>query len=113
MNMDALIHICLQYPDASLAYPFDEPHAVIKHAGNGKWFALITHWQGRVIINLKCQPEESALLRHIYTDIVPAWHMNKTHWNTVFTQGDVPDKVIARLVDISYALTAPGKKYTR
>lgn len=113
MDTEALIQICLQYPGASLVYPFDEPHAVVKHTRNGKWFALITHWQGRVIINLKCPPEESALLRRIYSDIVPAWHMNKTHWNTIFTQGNVPADVIGNLIAISYNLTAPRVKHPR
>ena len=82
MDPQSVIQICLQWPDAVLVYPFEEPHAVVKHRANGKWFALITCRKGQDIVNLKCPPEEAILLRQIYTGIVPAWHMNKTHWNT-------------------------------
>ena len=55
-------------------------------------------------INLKCDPERSLELRDEHPGILPGWHMNKRHWNTVELDGDVPDDVLGDLVEDSYDL---------
>ena len=55
-------------------------------------------------VNLKCDPERAVELREQYPGITPGYHMNKVHWNTVSTAGDVPEKLIRELVDHSYDL---------
>jgi predicted DNA-binding protein (MmcQ/YjbR family) len=57
-----------------------------------------------VSVNLKCDPERAVELREQYPGITPGYHMNKVHWNTVSTTGDVPEKLIRELVDHSYDL---------
>jgi predicted DNA-binding protein (MmcQ/YjbR family) len=54
--------------------------------------------------NLKCEPEKAIELRQQYESIVPGWHMSKTHWNTVYFNMDVSDKLIFELIDHSYEL---------
>ena len=55
-------------------------------------------------VNLKCDPERAIELREQYPGITPGYHMNKQHWNTVSTTGDVPEKLLRDLVDHSYDL---------
>jgi predicted DNA-binding protein (MmcQ/YjbR family) len=64
---------------------------------------------GLLYINLKCDPQESEFLRKAYRDITPAYHMNKTHWNSVITGGDVPVKEIKRMIESSYNLVKPKR----
>ncbi|WP_186757476.1 MmcQ/YjbR family DNA-binding protein [Echinicola salinicaeni] len=59
-------------------------------------------------VNLKCDPERAVELREHYSGIIPGYHMNKKHWNTVSSKGDVPDRLILELVDHSYNLIFKG-----
>jgi len=103
MTKRELIDYCLTFP-AYEDYPFDETAAVIKHSGNNKMFALIDHLNGRLYINLKCDPHEADFLRQAFTDVQPGWHMNKTHWNTVYPDGDVLDEELHRMIQQSFDL---------
>ena len=71
----------------------------------GKMFALLgCNKAGKPIITLKCDPVEAELLRSRYPDVIPGYYMNKTHWNSVFLEGNVPEHEFLRMIDISYAL---------
>lgn len=113
MTRRKLIDRCLCYPDAFEDYPFDatadgpEGWAVIRHHGNRKSFALIYERDG-LCVNLKCEPMRADFLRRMYTGITPAYHMNKTHWNTV-RPDEIPEELLQELVDHSYRLTLPKK----
>lgn len=67
-------------------------------------FGLVYNRDGEVGLNLKCDPELSMVLRHQFNNVIPAYHMNKKHWNTVIFNKDVPDEEIYRLIDISYEI---------
>ena len=56
--------------------------------------------------NLKCNPEQILDFQNTYRGIVPAWHMNKKHWFTLYLDSDVPDTKIVELVHESYLLIA-------
>jgi predicted DNA-binding protein (MmcQ/YjbR family) len=74
-------------------------------------FALIAHDKAdRLYINLKCDPIEADFLRSAFADVKPGWHMNKIHWNTVYTVGDVPDEELRRMIEHSYDLIKPKIK---
>ncbi|MCL1917479.1 MAG: MmcQ/YjbR family DNA-binding protein [Peptococcaceae bacterium] len=62
---------------------------------------------GELYLNLKCDPLEADFLRSVYESIIPGWHMNKLHWNTVVIGGDVPDEEIQRMIMNSYDLIKP------
>ncbi len=66
-------------------------------------FAL-TDVEGFQSINLKCDPERALELRETFQGVIPGYHMNKTHWNTVSVNEDVPEKLILELIDHSYDL---------
>ena len=65
---------------------------------------------GKDIVNLKCDPMQADFLRGIYKGVVPAYHMNKTHWNTVYLDSDVPDEEIENMTLESFNLTEKPKK---
>lgn len=59
-------------------------------------------------VNLKCDPDWAVELREEYSDVLPGFHMNKKHWNTVNFEGDLPDKFLRALIDHSYDLVVKG-----
>ena len=59
-------------------------------------------------MNLKCDPEQALALRDIFTAVVPGYHMNKAHWNTVILDGSIPRGEIERMIDHSYGLVVKG-----
>jgi predicted DNA-binding protein (MmcQ/YjbR family) len=107
MTRRELIDLCLTYPASYEDYPFDNVTPVIKHSGNGKMFALVGETDGRPSINLKCEPMRADFLRDAYQDVRPGYHMNKTHWNTVVTGGDVPHDELVQMISDSYDLVKP------
>lgn len=107
MTRDDFLDFCRSIPGASADQPFDGDFEtwVVRHTLTRKWFALLMKHDGRDIVNLKCDPQEADLLRKLFTGVVPAYHMNKTHWNTVILDSDLPDEEIKRMTLNSFALT--------
>lgn len=71
----------------------------------GKMFAMVGEdKQGRQIVTLKCEPDFGQFLRDTHKDIMPGYYMNKTHWNSVDLNGDVPDDIVRQMIDMSYTL---------
>lgn len=113
-----LIEYCLTLPQAYEDYPFDEiaddnATTVMRHGANKKSFALIMRHKGELYLNLKCEPLEADFLRQMYEGVIPGYHMNKTHWNTIIIGGDVPDEEIRRQIDTSYGLVKPKAQKRR
>lgn len=118
MTRRELIDFCLGLTAVYEDYPFDsisDPGAwtVMRHRTNKKSFALIYERKNKLCINLKCDPFEAELLRLAFEDVTPAFHMNKTHWNTVTLGGDVPDKDVKRMINISYDLIKPKARISK
>jgi predicted DNA-binding protein (MmcQ/YjbR family) len=118
MTRQDAINFCLSFPSVYEDYPFDSikdgtEWTVMRHKKNKKSFALIYVRNERLCINLKCEPNEADFLRGIFNDLIPAYHMNKTHWNTVFIGGDVPETEIKNMIRKSYDLTMPNKFYNK
>jgi len=93
----------LALPGAWLDYPFDEKTAVYKTAG-GKMFALIAEGSEPLRISLKCDPNLAELLREKYESVLPGYHLNKKHWNTIILTGQLDDQEIKDLIRHSYEL---------
>lgn len=93
--------------DIKPEYPWaDTPdYAILRHDNNKKWFALIMNVKGEEYLNIKTEPEYSELLRKTYNYIIPAYHMNKEHWNTIIISKNVNQKLIYELIEQSYELT--------
>lgn len=111
MNLAALRELLLSLPQSTRDFPFDERTEVFRV--RGKIFALAADDQtGPVKVNLKCDPDLAADLRLAHPEIVPGWHMNHRHWNTVTVDGGLPDDKVEWLVRHSYdcVLAALGPK---
>lgn len=97
-------------PDAWLDFPFGETTSVYKVGkdsdGQGKMFALIDDNSNPLRISLKCDPTLSETLRETYETVLPGYHLNKKHWNTIICTGQVPDDELRSLIHISYNLVA-------
>jgi predicted DNA-binding protein (MmcQ/YjbR family) len=101
MNIEELRTYCLQKPLTTECFPFDESTLVFKVGG--KMF-LLTDLNNAMSVNVKCDPEMAIELREKYSSVLPGYHMNKQHWNTVIIDGTVPDKIIYQWIDVSYDL---------
>jgi len=115
MTRQEIIDFCLMLPSAYEDYPFDNiadagAWTVMRHRTNKKSFALIYIRNGKLCVNLKCDPFEADFLRQVFEDVTPAYHMNKTHWNTVTLGGDVPEDELKRMIEQSYDLIKPKPK---
>ena len=84
----------------------DTPDAAIfRHKNNNKWFGLIMNVKGEEYLNIKTEPSYSELLRNSYDYIIPAYHMNKQHWNTIIISKKVDKQLLYELIEQSYELT--------
>ncbi len=92
---------CLSKKAVTEEFPFDTQTVVYKVGG--KLFAL-TNVDTFESINLKCDPEEAIELRERYDCVLPGYHMNKKHWNTIRMDKSVSDQLIKKWIDQSYAL---------
>jgi predicted DNA-binding protein (MmcQ/YjbR family) len=101
MNIESLREYCLSKPDVTEGFPFGESTLVFKV--KGKIFAL-ANLDGDLSVNLKCEPAYALELREKYSSVIPGYHMNKKHWNTVLLDGSVPDSEIFSWIDHSYSL---------
>ncbi len=104
MTHKQLEEIVLSMPNARLDYPFGADVAVYK-VGD-KMFALIAENSSPVRISLKCDPKLAQLLRDKYESVMPGYHLNKKHWNTVVCTGQLGDDEIKDLIVHSYNLVA-------
>ena len=105
-----LIEYCKTLPGAYEDYPFGEEWTVMRHSVGAKSFALIFEREGVIWANLKCEPMEAEFLRSVYKSVVPAYHMNKVHWNSVILDGGVPDDEVKAMVRRSFELTKIRRK---
>ncbi|GAA3210446.1 MmcQ/YjbR family DNA-binding protein [Actinocorallia longicatena] len=94
--------VCLGLTGAVEEFPFGEETSVFKVAG--KMFALSRLDAIPLTVNLKCEPELARALRAEHPEIVPGYHMNKRHWNTVTADGALPDTMVTDLIEDSYEL---------
>lgn len=106
MNIEELREFCLSLKGATEHFPFDEVTLVIKV--QGKMFALIPLDNPETQISLKCDPERAIALREDYSAIVPAWHFNKKHWNSVIIDPSISRTLLCELIKHSYDLVVAG-----
>lgn len=102
----------LSYPNTWLDFPFGEGTSVYKvgdkAAGEGKLFALIADGSNPLRLSLKCDPVLAATLRERYESVLPGYHLNKKHWNTILCTGQLDEEEIKDLIRLSYNLVVEG-----
>lgn len=94
----------LSMPHARLDYPFGEGTAVYKTGAEAKMFAIITEGSSPVRLSLKCDPELALVLREKYETVLPGYHLNKKHWNTILVSGQLGEDELHDLIRHSYEL---------
>ena len=105
MDIEILREYVLQKPSVTEGFPFGEDTLVFKI--NNKIFLLVSLTAAPLQFNVKCNPDKAIELREDYPEnILPGYHMNKKHWNTVIADGKLKDKGIEEMIDESYQLVS-------
>ncbi len=109
MNIEQLREYCLQKPDAEETLPFGPDTLVFKV--KGKIFLLAGLDSYPLQFNVKCDPDKALELREEYPlCVLPGYHMNKKHWNTIIVDGTLGSKQLKECIDDSYLLVKGKKK---
>ena len=107
MNIETIREYILQKPSVTEGFPFGEDTLVFKV--NEKIFLLAGLDSSPLQFNVKCDPEKAIELRDEYPEsVLPGYHMNKKHWNTVIIDGSISDNEIYKMIDESYSLVYKG-----
>ncbi len=108
MNRKEIEEYILSFPNTWLDFPFGEQTSVYKighkETGEGKMFALIADDSKPLKVSLKCDPNLAEVLREKYESVVPGYHLNKKHWNTIICSGQLDDEEFKDLIRHSYNL---------
>lgn len=108
MNIESLREYCLSKPGAEESLPFGPDTLVFKV--NGKIFLLTGLDEEMLSFNVKCDPSRAIELREEFSCMMPGYHMNKKHWNTIIVDGSVSSKQLKEWIDHSYSLVQ-GKRH--
>lgn len=108
MNAEMLREYILQKPKVTEGFPFGEDTLVFKV--DNKIFVLIALTTTPLQFNVKCDPDKAIELREEFPEnVLPGYHMNKKHWNTIIAIGRLSGKLIFEMIDHSYSLVAKKK----
>jgi predicted DNA-binding protein (MmcQ/YjbR family) len=102
LTLEVIKAYCLAKPGSSAGYPFGEGTLVFKVLD--RMYALCSEDERPLRINLKCNPDDALALRAQYSAIIPGYHMNKKHWNSLIMDGSLQDSLVFELIDHSYQL---------
>ncbi len=108
MDGDQAKDYFLSLPGAWFDFPFGPDVYVFKI--KKKMFGTLGWEDDLARINLKCDPDQAVMLRDIFPGVLPGYHMNKTHWNTVLLDGSIPVGELERMIDLSYTLVVEKLK---
>lgn len=103
----------LSFPDTYQAAPFsDQNWQLVRIKGNDKAFLWTYERNGYINLNVKVAPEMRDFWRAAFASVVPGWHQNKEHWNTIILDGTIPEEDIKHMIGDSYDLVSysPTKK---
>jgi predicted DNA-binding protein (MmcQ/YjbR family) len=102
MDFDQIRDRCLALPGTEEEFPFGPETSVFKVAG--KIFALSREAEDPVRVSLKCEPPLAEQLRAAHPAVIPGYHLNKRHWNTVIVDGSLPEQMVTEMIEDSYDL---------
>ena len=102
---EEILKYALTFPDTYQDTPFHDPNWVlVRYRINKRAFAWTYERNGHIWVNVKVDPEWRDFWRDAYPSVVPAYHQNKEHWNSLILDGTIPKKVIKQMIAESYAL---------
>ncbi|RND01192.1 MmcQ/YjbR family DNA-binding protein [Lysinibacillus halotolerans] len=100
------VDYCLKLGNTYEDYPFrDKNWTLMRHKENKKVFAWIFEKEEHIWVNVKCEHGMLELWRQVYESVVPAFHLNKDHWNSIILDGTIPNEEIYKMIKESYHLT--------
>lgn len=102
MDIEIIRKYCIEKKSTTESFPFGEHTLVFKVCG--KMFLLMNLDSHPLQFNVKCNPGKAEEFREIYSSVIPAFHMNKKHWNTIILNGQIQSKLIREMIDESYVL---------
>ena len=102
MNLEELREYCISKKGVEETLPFGPDTLVFKVMG--KAFLLTGFENNPVQFNVKCNPEKAIELRERYSCVLPGYHMNKKHWNTIIVDGSVSSQLLQEWITDSYHL---------
>lgn len=103
----------LSFPDTYQDAPFHDTNwQLVRYKGNGKAFLWTYEKDGQIHLNVKVVPEKAFFWRQVYRSVLPGYHQNKEHWNTIILDGSIPDKDVKLMIAESYDLISdnPSKR---
>lgn len=103
----------LSFPGTYQEAPFhDQNWQLVRIKGSKKAFLWTYEWDGLINLNVKADPEWRDFWRNAYAAVIPGYHQNKEHWNTIILDGSIPDEEIRRMIAESYDLVtdSPSKR---
>lgn len=103
----------LSFPDTYQQAPFHDPNwQLVRVKGSKKAFLWTYERDGYINLNVKVDPEWRDFWRSAFDSVIPGWHQNKEHWNTIVLDGSIPDQDVKRMIAESYDLvtTSPSKR---
>ena len=103
----------LSFPDVYQDAPFHDPDwQLVRYKGNKKAFLWTYERDGYINLNVKVDPEKAFFWRNIYKSVIPGYHQNKDHWNTIILDESIPDEEIKLMIAESYDLISdcPAKR---
>lgn len=104
---EEVLKYCLSFPDTYQDAPFhDENWQLVRCRKNRKAFAWTYYRDNQLCVNVKVNPEWRDFWRQTYESVVPGYHQNKEHWNTIILNGTIPEKEIKRMIAESYDLVS-------
>ncbi|HVA54079.1 MAG TPA: MmcQ/YjbR family DNA-binding protein, partial [Acidimicrobiales bacterium] len=106
MRLEKIAALAMAFPEVTEEQPFSPGVDVYKVAG--KIFAILSAEDKPPAISLKCDPILALELREEFEAVIPGYHLNKVHWNTVVLNGSVPDEEIKNMISHSYELVVKG-----
>lgn len=103
----------LSFPDTYQEAPFHDPNwQLVRVKGSRKAFLWTYEKDGHIWLNVKADPEWRDYWRGAFPSVIPGWHQNKEHWNTVILDGTVPEDAVRRMIEESYVMVtdSPSKR---
>lgn len=95
----------LSFPETYTDRPFrDQNWQLVRYHGNDKAFLWIYERNGLINLNVKVDPEKAFFWRKVYSSVIPGYHQNKEHWNTILLDGSIPERDVKLMIAESYDL---------
>ncbi len=111
ITRESILDYCMELKDVYIDTPFHDTNWILlRYKNNTRAFAWTYERNGVICVNVKVSPEWRDMWRNAYSSVIPGYHQNKNHWNTIILDGTIPDNVIKQMIGESYDLITKVNK---